>query len=679
MCGIAGLVSVKSRRPSEELASLARRMSDQLVHRGPDDAGVAVDESAQLALSFRRLSIIDLSREGHQPMRSESGRYELVFNGEIYNFRNLQSELVGLGHGFRGHSDTEVLLAAIEQWGFENALKRASGMLGLALWDKQLRRLSLARDRAGKKPLYYGWIDGFFAFASELKAMRALPGGAPPVDRDALTLLLRHNYIPAPYSIYRNVYKLQQAETVSLPLDRLSAEPDQRALKQWRRRYWSVADVARAGIEHPFEGGDEQALNELDRCLGESVRSRMVADVPLGALLSGGIDSSLVTALMQSASSAPIKTFSIGFHEKDYNEARYASEVAAHLGTEHTELYISPDEAMGIIPELPAIYDEPLADVSQIPTHLVSRLAREQVTVALSGDGGDELFGGYTRYLFAQKLRRGRRAMPAFARHAMAGLLQGVAPERWDKLLGQLGRLMPEAGRVSPGDKLHKLAPLLSASDDIAMYRALFSQWRDPCNAVQSAVEPPTPLTVFDRRAPARHYIERLMQLDCVTYLPENILQKVDRASMAVSLEVRCPLLDPDVIAFAWRMPMRFKVRNGKGKWLLRQMLHRYVPERLVERPKMGFDVPVGRWLRADLRDWAEQLLDAPKLREQGFFNPEVITRKWREHVSGTRNWQYPLWNVLMFQAWLERNPGEECARAHDELHRGAASKAAST
>ncbi|HET7586543.1 MAG TPA: asparagine synthase (glutamine-hydrolyzing) [Gammaproteobacteria bacterium] len=660
MCGIAGFVGLQSRQTEPDLAALVGRMSDRLVHRGPDDAGAFVDAETQVALGFRRLSILDLSQEGHQPMRSASGRYQLIFNGEIYNFRDLKSELAKRGHGFRGHSDTEVLLAAIQEWGLTTALRRANGMIGLALWDAERRELSLARDRVGKKPVYYGWVNGYFAFASELKAIRALPDFQAPINRDALTLLLRHNYIPAPYSIHDGIFKLRQAEVLTLPLAALKQRRDLNALTQYSRRFWTFEDAVRKGVEDEFEGDDADAADQLQACLEKTVRERLVADVPLGALLSGGIDSTIVTALMQAASSSPVKTFSMGFHEPDYNEAVYAGQVAAHLGTSHTEMYVSADEAMELIPDLPQIYDEPLADVSQVPTYLVSRLARESVTVALSGDGGDELFAGYTRYLFANKLVRALGMLPASGRRLAGAMIQGIPAERWDRLFQVVGPLVPGALKVSPGDKMHKVAPLLEHDDPVAIYRDLFSQWRDPAAAVKSASEPVTPLTDSTGRPPVRDFIERMMQLDCVTYLPENILTKVDRASMAVSLEVRCPLLDPDVIDFAWRLPLRFKVRDGKGKWLLRQVLYRYVPKQLIERPKMGFDVPVGRWLKSDLRDWAEDLLDARKLANQGFFNPELIRRQWREHLNGTRNWQYPLWNVLMFQAWIEHAPQRE-------------------
>ncbi|MGH8115138.1 MAG: asparagine synthase (glutamine-hydrolyzing), partial [Rhodanobacteraceae bacterium] len=576
-----------------------------------------------VALGFRRLSIIDLSREGHQPMGSASRRYQLVFNGEIYNFRELRRELEKSGHVFRGHSDTEVLLAGIEAWGLPEALKRAKGMLALGLWDRARRELSLARDRVGKKPVYYGWANGCFVFASELKAICALPRFRPTIDRDALTLLLRHNYIPAPYSIYQGIFKLCQGEFLTLPIEALPAQPDHAVLERNRQRYWRWGDAVRAGAKDPYQGGADDARKDLQKILTAAVSSRMVADVPLGALLSGGIDSSIVAALMQAESSTPVKTFSIGFHERDYNEAGFAKQVAAHLGTDHTELYVSPAEAMAVIPDLPGIFDEPLADVSQIPTHLVSRLARRQVTVALSGDGGDELFAGYTRYLLARKLRRALFAVPGPARGALAGLIGRVPAQRWDAMLRALGPILPKGARDKPGDKLHKFSALLECADPIALYRDLFSQWQDPLAVVRDAAEPPTSFTDGSDRSAEGDYIEQMMHIDGITYLPENILAKVDRASMAVSLEVRCPLLDADVVEFAWRLPLDLKVRDGRGKWLLRQLLYEYVPREMVERPKMGFDVPIGRWLTGDLRDWAENLLDAHKLSSQGFFEPE--------------------------------------------------------
>ncbi|HET7674778.1 MAG TPA: asparagine synthase (glutamine-hydrolyzing) [Gammaproteobacteria bacterium] len=652
MCGIAGFVNLRQPLSNDVLTTRAIRMADTLAHRGPDDAGVYADAAAQVALSFRRLSIIDLSAEGRQPMRSAGGRYHLVFNGEIYNFVELRRELEKLGCTFRGHADSEVLLAAIEQWGVAHALNRANGMFAIALWDSERRELSLARDRAGKKPVYYGWAGGCFAFASELKALRALPGFDAQIDRGALALFLRHNYIPAPYSIYDGVYKLRQAELLTLPSAAIATRHTPDELARFRQTFWSFADVVRDGTANPFNGGDREACDALERLLSKSVALRMVSDVPLGALLSGGIDSSTVTALMQAASSRPIKTFSIGFHERDYNEAEYAGAVAAHLGTDHTELYVSPTEAMAVIPKLPAIYDEPFADVSQVPTFLVSRLARRDVTVALSGDGGDELFAGYTRYLFAQRVAHAA-SLPG--RRLIAGMLERRPAARWDEIFGRLPSVLHPA---QVGDKLHKLAPLLREPDAVGIYRRLFSHWSEPETIVRAAEEPLTPLTDTTGQPPVAGFIERMMQLDFLTWLPDDVLAKVDRASMAVSLEVRCPLLDPDVIAFAWHLPRRLRVRNGRGKWLLRQVLGRYVPSELFERPKMGFDVPIGRWLREPLRDWAEALLDPARLVREGYFNPAPIRERWREHLTGERNWQYQLWDVLMFQAWLEAAQG---------------------
>ncbi|MDN5869958.1 MAG: asparagine synthase (glutamine-hydrolyzing) [Nitrococcus sp.] len=658
MCGIAGWYDSSGTCNADELENAILRATAQLVHRGPDDGGVYVDAPAGIALGHRRLSIIDLSPEGHQPMCSASGRYAIAFNGEIYNFRELTHELNQLGHRFRGHSDTEVLLAAIEQWGLKHALQRSNGMVALALWDRETRKLTLARDRVGKKPLYYGWTRSGFAFGSELKAIRALPSFDATINRDALTLLLRHKYIPAPFSIYRGIFKLRPAEVLILPLEAMNRGPiDPNELRRYRRTYWSFHDTISAGMEQPWRQDDNSAIGELQERLLEAVRLRMVSDVPLGALLSGGIDSSIVTALMQRLSNQPIETFSIGFNESDYDEAQHASRVAAHLGTEHTELYVTPEEAMAVIPRLPAIYDEPFADCSQIPTFLVSQLARKRVTVALSGDGGDELFGGYNRYILAYAYWRRLGRLPRTVRHLLTAAIEHVPAERWNRLLAGVRAMLPRQLRVpQAGDKLLKLAHILHYDQPIDMYRALCSDWIEPDTMVIGASDPTTVLDDSPGWPQANNFIDRMMQLDFLTYLPGDILTKVDRASMAVSLEVRCPLLDPDVIAFAWRLPLHMKIRNGEAKWLLRQLLYRHVPRELVERPKMGFGVPIDQWLRGALRDWADALLDERRLKKEGFFDPNPIRRRWQEHLSGRRHWHYSLWNVLMFQAWLEHS-----------------------
>lgn len=666
MCGVAGFLQISRLSPDDLTAALSR-MTDRLLHRGPDDGGAWTDASAGIALGHRRLSILDLSPQGHQPMLSASGRYVIAFNGEIYNHRALRSELEtapaiapgeqgksGLlprgekGINWRGHSDTEVMLAAFEHWGVPESLARFNGMFAFALWDRRERMLHLARDRFGEKPLYYGWMGNAFLFGSELKALKAHPAWRGEIDRGALSLYMRHSYIPAPYSIYQGVRKLPPAHMLSLPLGAAHQEFPQ------IRSYWSASEVAEAGIRQPFSGDDAAALAALDRLLREAVALRMEADVPLGALLSGGIDSSTVVALMQAQSTRPVKTFSIGFHEKGYNEAEHAGAVARHLGTEHTELYVTPEEAMAVIPRLPEIYDEPFADSSQIPTFLVSQMTRRHVTVALSGDAGDELFGGYNRYLWVQSIWRKAGWMPKPVRAALAYGLTALAPQSWDGILSSLGPALPGRLRAQlPGDKLHKLAGVLACASPEEVYRGLVSHW-EPESVVLGASEPATALTDRAQWADLPDFTQCMMFLDLVSYLPDDILAKVDRASMAVGLEARVPLLDHRVAEFAWHLPLAMKIRQGQGKWILRQVLYNYVPQALIERPKMGFGVPIDAWLRGPLRDWAESLLDESRLRKEGYFDPAPIRRKWAEHLSGQRNWQYHLWDVLMFQAWLD-------------------------
>lgn len=632
------------------MQATVRRMSDTLLHRGPDDEGSFVDEAAGLALGFRRLSIIDLSPEGHQPMTSKDGRYVLVFNGEIYNFIELRRELEALGHHWRGHSDTEVMLAAFNEWGFEPAIKRFNGMFALALWDRRDRTLHLTRDRIGEKPLYYGFTGRAFVFGSELKALRAHPEFKAEINRDALALFLRYNYIPAPYSIYQGIYKLTPGTFLSL--DERSSSLGQLPAP---RAYWSVREVAEAGVAHPFEGTEAEAVTELEALLTDAVGLRMVADVPLGAFLSGGVDSSAIVALMQAQSSQPVKTFSIGFTEEDYDEARHARAVAEHLGTDHTELYVTPEDAMAVIPRLPALYDEPFSDSSQIPTFLVSQLARRHVTVSLSGDGGDELFAGYNRYLLGESVWNKISWMPKGSRAVAAGALTTVSPRAWDRALTGLKPFLPSRlQHERAGDRLHKLAEILTVPDVEAMYMNIVSHWKQPTRVVQGSVEPRTILT--DERAWANlpGIIQRMMYLDTVTYLPDDILVKVDRASMGVSLEARVPFLDHRVVEFSWRMPLSWKIREGQSKWPLRQILYKHVPPSLIERPKMGFGIPVGDWLRGPLRDWAEGLLEEGRLKREGLLNAQPVRRKWEEHLSGARNWQYYIWDVLMFQGWLE-------------------------
>jgi asparagine synthase (glutamine-hydrolysing) len=640
MCGIAGYWQ-SGGFSDEEAKATVDRMAQQIVHRGPDDGGVWVEADSGLALAHRRLSILDLSPAGHQPMVSVSRRYVLVFNGEIYNHLELRQKLVDFR--WRGYSDTETLLAGFEAWGIEATLKKTVGMFAIALWDRVERVLTLSRDRMGEKPLFYGWQGETFLFGSELKALKVHPAFQGNIYRDSLTLLLRYNYIPAPYSIYEGISKLPAGTLLHIPVGR-GMNAARGAIPQ---TYWSLRKVVSAGQVAPFVGSENEVVDALEQRLKNSIGLQMVADVPLGAFLSGGVDSSLVVALMQEQSNRPVKTFSIGFSEKMYNEAGYAKAVAKHLKTDHTELYVSPKEAMAVIPQLPKLYDEPFSDSSQVPTFLVSQLARQHVTVSLSGDSGDELFCGYNRYLLADRLWNRLSLLPVSLRRTLAAVVTTISPAAWSTLFGFLNH-----GNI--GDKFHKAAGVLSSSGADDLYFRLISHWQNPESVVLNGVEPMTLLTGGMSDLSHLNQVQKMMLLDLVTYLPDDILTKVDRAAMGVSLETRVPFLDHKVVEFAWRMPMEFKIRNGESKWALRQILYKYVPKELIERPKMGFGVPIDVWLRGPLRDWAESLLSESRLRQEGFFNPVPIRHKWEEHLSGKRNWQYQLWDVLMFQAWLE-------------------------
>ena len=648
MCGIAGYFEPGKRASSEQLL----QMASAIVNRGPDDAGAWVDPDTGLGLAHRRLAIIDLSPAGHQPMQSASGRLVIVFNGEIYNHQALREELEKQGRApaWQGHSDTETLLAAFDAWGVEQTLKRTIGMFALALWNRHDRSLTLARDRLGEKPLYYGWQGqggrAAFLFASELKAMREHPSFAGEIDRGAVSLLLRHNCIPAPYSIHKGIAKLLPGHYLTLSPQDLQHQKLPASVP-----YWSLAGAARAGVAAPWKGTDIEAIAQLDGLLGSAVRQQMMADVPLGAFLSGGIDSSTIVGLMQAQSSRPVKTFTIGFHEAGFNEAEHAKAVARHLGTEHTELYVQPEQALAVIPSLPHMYDEPFADSSQIPTFLVSQLARQHVTVSLSGDAGDELFCGYNRYQMTQQLWGRISSLPLPVRRLMASMMTTLSPDQWDRVAG---RLPVMSGYVNLGEKLHKSAGVMDARSVEDLYLGFVSHWRDPASIVIGGQEPPTLVTGSRPELPGLDGVQQMMALDALTYLPDDILVKVDRASMAVSLESRVPMLDHRVVEFAWRLPQNLKLRDGQSKWLLRQVLYKYVPRELIERPKQGFAVPIAAWLRGPLRDWAENLLDESRLRREGIFEPAPVRQKWLEHLSGKRNWQHWLWDVLMFQAWSE-------------------------
>ena len=636
MCGIAGFLELERRSGTQALEAVAQAMAAKLAHRGPDARGVFVDADAGVALGHTRLSIVDLSPAGAQPMASACGRYVITYNGEIDSALELRPELEALGRRFRGHSDTEIIVEAIAAWGVRATVERLIGMFAFAVFDRKKRRLSLVRDRLGIKPLYWGRQDGRMVFASELKAFEALPEWRPEINLDALASYLRFAYVPSPHSIYRGIDKLAPGTGVTI-------EADGKA-DVWT--YWSLMDVARRGRASPLDLSAAEATDALESLLGDAVQRRLVSDVPLGAFLSGGIDSSTVAAMMRARSNAPVRTYSIGFAEKGYDEAPHAKAVADHLGTEHTELYVSPEEVEGVIPALPTIYDEPFADSSQVPTYLLSKLTRQHVTVALSGDGGDELFAGYNRHRFARLLT----GTPEPAGKALACGLSMVGPTLWERVFG----LLPQRQRLPhPSEKIFKAAAMLREGQQGA-YRALVSAWHEPEKLVRHGTE--LKGAVFDESIVAKlpDALDRMQYLDAATYLPDDILTKVDRASMAVALEVRVPLLDHRVVELTWRLPSRLLMRRGTSKWLLRQVLYRHVPKRLVERPKMGFALPIGQWLRGPLRPWAEELLSEKRLAAGGLLDPAPIVARWREHLDRRRDWHQSLWTVLMFQAWRE-------------------------
>lgn len=628
MCGIMGTWG-----PLADRRAVIERGCRTMRHRGPDSDGYWEDADAGLALGHVRLAIVDLSPAGHQPMVSECGRYVLVLNGEIYNHLELREQLQAQGRApsWRGHSDTETLLAALAAWGLERSLQSAVGMFAFALWDRQERSLALARDRLGEKPLYAGYAGNVFMFGSELKALVQVPGLDTDLDRGALALLMRHNYIPAPFSIYKAVRKLLPGTWVVLS----EADRQRRSIPQ-AHVYWSARETAMQADRNRLSfSSDKQAVEALEKVLSSSIKGQMMADVPLGAFLSGGVDSSVIVALMQAQSSPAVNTFSIGFHEEAFNEAEHAKAVAAHLGTRHTELYVTPDDALDVVPQLAAMYDEPFADASQIPTALVMRMARRHVTVALSGDGGDELLGGYSRYFRAAGWWRRRQSLPPGLRGPMA-------------LFGRTAAGLLPAGYKK--DQFTKLVEVASASTASQFYRQFVSYWKDPAQVV---IDAQLPATVFDQES-GLPFFENMMLLDAQSYLPDDILVKVDRAAMAVSLETRVPLLDHRVFEFAQHLPFDCKVRDGQGKWLLRQLLYKHVPRALVDRPKKGFGVPLAAWLRGPLKDWAAALLDERRLRGEGVFHADPVLRKWREHSSGRRDWSTHLWGILMTQAWLD-------------------------
>lgn len=637
MCGIAGFVSAREL----DFDASVRAMTGVIRHRGPDDEGIWIDPEAGIALGHRRLSILDLSPGGHQPMVSASGRYVLVYNGEIYNHQTLRRELeiAGAASGWRGHSDTEVMLAAIEHWGIEPTLQRLNGMFAFALWDRRDRALTFARDRMGEKPLYYGVHGDTLIFGSELKAITAHPAFRPEIDREALGDFMRLGYVPAPASIWRGIRKLPPASWMTVAIDRLDRlEPV---------HFWNIAEAARRGTAAPRATGPD-LTDDLESLLSDAVRLRMEADVPLGAFLSGGIDSSLVASLMQANASSPVRTFSIGFDDPAFNEAEHAKAVAAHLGTDHTELYVGMDAARDLLPALPEIWDEPFADSSQIPMFLVSRLAREHVTVALSGDGGDELFGGYNRHVTGAGIWSRARSLPASVRQ-LAG--RALSHQSTGRLAEKAAGLLPGNRRIAGiAARLPKVGAVIGARSPMDFYGRLISQWQEEplVRGARAGLSLPEPPAFGDFR-------DTMMFLDMTTYLPDDILVKVDRAGMAASLEGRVPLLDHRVVEFAWQVPLEAKIRDGRGKMILREILDRHVPRSLIERPKAGFAIPVGRWLAGPLRPWVEALIDPRRIAAEGYLDGALVADAWRRFIAGDVQLETRLWCILMFQAWLER------------------------
>ena len=635
MCGISGFYS----KTSSTFNNAILKMNLAIFHRGPDSNNFWQDKNSGIVFGHQRLSIIDLSTKGNQPMVSNSGRFIITYNGEIYNHLEIRKDLKKINSNikWKSNTDTETLLEALEFWGIVKTLNKIDGMFAFGIWDKKTRNLILARDRIGEKPLYFGWQgkgdNKVFIFGSELKALKAHPEFNGEIYRDAIALQLRHNSIPDPYSIYKDIYKLLPGHYLQLKEDDLK-----RNLLPTPKPYWSLTKSAIYGNSNQLTLSEADIQKDLEKYIKNSVKKQMISDAPIGAFLSGGIDSSTIVALMQSQSNHPIRTFTIGFSENDFNEAKYAKKIAKHLGTNHTELYVSSKAAMDVIPKLPTIYDEPFSDSSQIPTFLLSQLAKPHVKVALSGDGADELFCGYDRYISTNNRSKKLNLIPLSLRKILAYGIKSISPNNWI------------------GYKMHKGANALEAETLSNLYYILCSQWQDPTKTVINSKEPSTLLTNLKPELKGLNSQQEMMVLDFITYLPNDILVKLDRATMASSLETRVPFLDHKLIEYVWTIPHSLKLKKGDGKWILKQILNQYVPKNLTERPKMGFGVPLGSWLRGPLRDWAENLLNEKRLMQEGYFNPKLIRDKWSEHLSNKKNWEHALWNVLMFQAWIDAN-----------------------
>ena len=657
MCGITGIFG---NLRTDELAISVQKMSATLTHRGPDDTGSWINEESGIAFGHQRLSIVDLSSVGHQPMMSPCGRFSVIFNGEIYNHLQLRDKLNASAYkqSWKGHSDTETLVSAFSQWGIEKTLEQLVGMFAIAVWDIRIKKLYLIRDRFGEKPLYYGWSNNTFLFGSELKALRSYKGFNNEIDRNVLSLYMQYMYVPSPYSIFKDVYKLDPGCILEIDDSGKVQPPEQItssvfnakgiSIKQW----YSLSKIAKNSQNNLIEDENE-AIELLEKTLLESVQSQLISDVPLGAFLSGGIDSSMIVALMSKVCNHPVKTFTIGFEEGEFNEAVYAKDVAKHLETDHHELYITANDALKVIPSLPSLYDEPFADSSQIPTYLVSKLARKNVTVSLSGDAGDELFGGYNRYLWGKQVWGKLKWMPLIMRQVLGIGIHKIPVSIWNKS----SCVLPRKYQVSSmGDKAHRMAHRLKnvgSLDD--MYNSLVTEgFREEGLVINNRLILKTKLDDCSIALGIKESEQRMMLWDSVTYLPDDILTKVDRAAMGVSLETRIPFLDHRVAELAWRIPLNMKIKDGVGKWPVRQILYKYVPKELIERPKAGFAVPVGQWIRGPLHEWASDLLDESRIKREGYFDPKLVQQLWGQHLSGHYDWTPRLWAILMFQSWLE-------------------------